>query len=153
MKTIILVANQDEANHLSDLVFNHTQDHEVSILITGEGRTNVIRTVSEKLRDGYIECDDRFINVGFVGAKGIDKGTVIKVGVVEHFIPSHTIKENCIGLNVSKSDLECYGCFTADNFIDKDDVNPDMPNKFVCDMELYYLALMLPEIYSFKISN
>ena len=151
MTTVILVANKDEASHIQDLVFNSTPDHQVSILITGEGRTNVIRTVAEKLRDGYLEFDDKFINVGYVGAKGINKGTVAKVGVVEHLIPSKTIKESCIALNVPKSELECYGCFTADNFVDNDSINPDMPNKFVCDMELYYLVLMLPEIMSIKI--
>ena len=142
MKTVILVANQDEANHLKDFGFN--------IIITGEGRSNVIKTVAELLKNDVIEIGDRIINVGYVGAKGFDKGSIVQVGCVEHFIPSETIKESCISVNCPFS-FEKVGCFTADNFIEYDDINPWMPDKFVCDMELYYITLMLPTVSSIKI--
>lgn len=155
-KTIILVANEDEANHLKDLVFNHTPEHEVCILITGEGRTNVIRTLSQKILDGFITSNDKIINVGYVGAKGIKTGEIVKIGSVQHFIPSHTIKETTIYLDGKYSNdsyLNKYNvsCYTGDNFVEYDDIGPWFPDEFVCDMELYYIALMFPEVISFKI--
>ena len=142
MKTIILVANEDEAKHLSDLNCN--------IIITGEGRSNVIETIAEVLKNDVIEMGDRVINVGYVGAKGFDKGNIVQVGKVEHMIPSKTIKEKCIAIGCPFN-FQTVECYTSDDFVDADDVNPWMPEKFVCDMELYYLALMFPSIESIKI--
>ena len=146
--TFILVANEDEANHLKDL--------SDIIIITGEGRTNVIKTLSKCILDGKIKKDDKIINVGYVGAKSIEKGTVVKIGSVEHFIPSHTIKENIIyldGKHIKGSDIEYYNvsCYTGDNFVEYDDIGPWLPETFVCDMELYYIALFFPDVVSFKI--
>ena len=150
MKTVIIVANDDEANHLKDLVFNHTPGKPVSILITGEGRSNVIRTIAEKLINGYIEFDDRIINVGYVGAYGFKKGDIVCINEVQHLIPSKTIKELPIKFNLLTK-FQPAECFTSDNFVDADDIDPWMPEKFVCDMELYYIALMFPNVISYKI--
>ena len=149
MKTCLLVANEDEAKHLSELV-NQTPGHEVMIMITGEGRSNLIKSVTEALRNDIIKNDDKIINVGYVGAKGFEKGSIVTIGCVEHFTPSKTIKENCIALNCC-DEFQIAGCFTADNFVDEEDIDPWIPDKFVCDMELYYLALMFPSIMSIKI--
>ena len=147
MKTVILVANQDEANHLSK---------DFNIIITGEGRSNVIKTLSKYILNGDIKSDDKIINVGYVGAKGIKAGEIVKIGSVQHFIPSHTIKETTIYLNgkyTNNSHLNKYNvsCYTGDNFVEYDDIGPWFPDEFVCDMELYYIALMFPEVISFKI--
>ena len=147
MKTFILMANNDEAKHLQDL---EIENNNVGIIITGEGRSNVIKEITRCIRYGIIGKDDRVINIGYVGSKGYDKGSIVTVGCVEHLIPSKTIKESCIALNCVEG-LEVAGCFTADNFVGQDDINPWMPEKFVCDMELYYLALMFPGIMSIKI--
>ena len=150
MKTVIIVANEEEAKNLSELVFNHTPDKEVMILITGEGRTNVIKMLSEKLKNGTIKPNDRIINVGYVGAYGFKKGDIVCIHKVQHFNPSNYVKERPLELNVN-SKYSLTECFTSDNFVDTDYVNPNMPDKFVCDMELYYIALMFPDVISYKI--
>lgn len=156
MKTVILVANDNEASYLKDLVFNHTSNKPVCILITGEGRSNVIKTLAKRIKDGTIESSDRVINVGYVGGYGFKSGDTIKIGSVEHFIPSETIKEKSIYLDgkyTKDSKINYFNeyCYTADNFVDADSVGPWMPDKFVCDMELYYIALMFPNVISYKI--
>ena len=144
--TIILVANNDEARKLS------SKDLKCDILITGEGRSNVIRTLAGCLKEGIITDDKTIINVGYVGAKGIEPGTVVKIGAVEPYISSETIKENCIFLKNIKANLSCQGCFTADNFVKaSDDRVADLPKECVIDMELYYIALMFPYVNSYKI--
>lgn len=145
MKTIILIANDDEAKHLKNLECNICK-----IIITGEGRSNVIKSLAEKIKDGTIEITDRIINVGYVGGCGFNKGDIVYVNEVQHFIPSVTIKELPIQFNYLTRFIPAK-CFTADNFVDSESVGPWMPEKYVCDMELYYIALMFPNVISYKI--
>ena len=145
MKTVVLVANKDEAKHLINL-----ENNVCKIIITGEGRSNVIKTLAEKIKDGTIEITDRVINVGYVGAYGFKKGDIVCVNEVQHLIPSETIKELPIKFNYITR-FQPADCFTADNFVDSDSVGPWMPDKYVCDMELYYIALMFPYVISYKI--
>lgn len=145
MKTVVLVANKDEAKHLINI-----ENNVCKIIITGEGRSNVIKTLAEKIKDGTIEITDRVINVGYVGGYGFKKGDIVYINKVQHFIPSTYVKEEPINFNL----LTIFSpteCFTADNFVDVNYVNPNMPKKFVCDMELYYIALMFPNVISYKI--
>lgn len=146
MKTFILAANGDEARHVKSLESDTCQ-----VIITGEGRTNVIKTLAEKLKDGTISGDYQIVNVGYVGGGSFHVGDVVKIGRVSHFIPSTTIKEREIYINCSSTELPQTECFTADNFVDADSIGPWMPYNFVCDMELYYISLMFPEVISFKI--
>ena len=146
MKTFILVANGDEARHVKSL-----ENDSCQVIITGEGRTNVIKTLAEKLKDGTISGDYQIINAGYVGGEGFHVGDVVKIGRVSHFIPSTTIKEREIYINCSSTELPQTECFTADNFVDADSVGPWVPDKFVCDMELYYISLFFPEVISYKI--
>ena len=147
MKTIILVANDDEAKRLSDIF-----EDNVEILITGEGRSNVIKSLSDKIKQGYIENDDRIINIGYVGSKGLKKGSVLKINSVEPYIKSETIEETKIDITISENDLESVSCYTADDFVESSDSSViHLPSKCVIDMELYYIALMFPNVISYKI--
>jgi hypothetical protein len=147
MKTVILVANDDEAKQLSDIF-----EDNVEILITGEGRSNVIKSLTNRIKQGYIENDDRIINVGYVGSKGLKKGSVLKINSVEPYMPSETIEESKIDMTISENDLESVSCYTADDFVESSDSNViHLPSKCVIDMELYYIALMFPNVISYKI--
>lgn len=147
MKTIILVANDDEAKQLSDIF-----EDNVEILITGEGRSNVIKSLSDKIKQGYIENNDKIINVGYVGSKGLKNGSVLKINSVEPYMPSETIEETKIDITISENDLESVSCYTADDFVESSDSNViHLPSKCVIDMELYYIALMFPNVVSYKI--
>lgn len=149
-KTVILVANDNEASYLKDLVFNHTSNKPVCILITGEGRSNVIKTLAERIKDGTIEISDRVINVGYVGGYGFKQGDIVCINEVQHLIPSEYVKETPIKFNLITR-FQPADCYTSDNFVDADSVGPWMPEKYVCDMELYYIALMFPNVISYKI--
>lgn len=145
--TIFLVANEDEAQHLQPLESDSRR-----IIIIGEGRSNVIRTLAAKIKDGKIKADDTIINVGYVGAKGIEKGQIVKVSKVSLYLPSKTVQENPIELNTLSANFHQKDDFTAENFITADDERvAELPEKCVIDMELYYIALMLPEVMSVKI--
>ena len=147
MKTVILVANDDEAEQLSDIF-----EDNVEILITGEGRSNVIKSLSDKIKQGYIENNDKIINIGYVGSKGLKKGSVLKINSVEPYMPSETIEESKIDMTISENDLESVSCYTADDFVESSDSNViNLPSKCVIDMELYYIALMFPNVISYKI--
>lgn len=146
MKTFILVANKDEADHLNQIV---QENQNVRILIVGEGRSHVISTLSNNLKMGTFGSDDRIINVGYVGANGLKKGSVVTIEKVQHLFPSKTINEPEIILSKPNYDIESVKCYTADNFVNKDDV--DIKNICVIDMELYYISLMFPEVISIKI--
>ena len=54
MKTCILVANEDEAKHILPIL---TENKNAQIIVIGEGRSNVLRNISEKLKDGVISSD------------------------------------------------------------------------------------------------
>lgn len=147
MKTVILVANDDEAKQLSDIF-----EDNVEILITGEGRSNVIKSLSDKIKQGYIENNDKIINIGYVGSKGLKKGSVLKINSVEPYMPSETIEESKIDMTISENDLESVSCYTADDFVESSDSHIiHLPSKCVIDMELYYIALMFPNVVSYKI--
>lgn len=147
MKTVILVANDDEAKQLSDIF-----EDNVEILITGEGRSNVIKSLSDKIKQGYIENNDKIINIGYVGSKGLKKGSVLKINSVEPYIKSETIEETKIDIIIAENDLESVSCYTADNFVESSDSRViHLPSKCVIDMELYYIALMFPNVVSYKI--
>ncbi len=146
MKTFILVANGDEARHVKSL-----ENDSCQVIITGEGRTNVIRTLAEKLKDGTISGDYQIINIGYVGGTGLNVGDTVKIGRVSHLIPSTFIKEKEIYINCSSTELVQTECFTSDNFVQEDDIDLWMPDVFVCDMELYYIALFFPDVISYKI--
>lgn len=150
MKTIILVANKDEASHIRDL-----ESDTCNIIITGEGRTNVITTIARALKDGKITDNDTIINIGYAGAYGYEKGDIVYVDRVEPFTPSKTIIEPPMTLNNDvekmKSIFISGQCLTADNFVEIDDINPDLPKQFVCDMELYWISLMLNNVIPLKI--
>lgn len=145
MKTCILVANEDEARHLHEITRDSTR---TQIIIVGEGRSQVIATLARCLKDGTIASDDRLINVGYVGANGYHKGDVVRVKSVRHLYPSTTICEPALTLPYT-SDTPVAECYTADNFVNKDGF--DMTLRGVIDMELYYMALMFPDVRSIKI--
>lgn len=145
MKTCILVANEDEARHIQEITQATTN---TQIVIVGEGRSQVLATLSRYLKDGTIAPDDRVINVGYVGANGYHKGDVVRVKSVRHLYPSTTIREPTLTLPYT-SDALVAECYTADNFVNKDGF--DMTLRGVIDMELYYMALMFPEVRSVKI--
>ena len=146
MKTCILVANVDEANHIRPII---KEKQNVQIVITGEGRSHVISSLADRLKDGTFEFSDKIINVGYVGANGYKKGDVLMIGNVQHLLPSKTISEPGINLKVTNFNNELANCYTADNFINKGDV--DIQDSRVLDMELYYIALMFPGVISIKI--
>ncbi len=146
MKTFILVANKDEANHLNQIA---QENQNVQILIVGEGRSHVISDLANNLKNGTFTSNDRIINVGYVGANGLKKGSVVTIEKVQHLFPSKTINESEIVLSKPNCDTECIKCYTADNFVNKDDV--DIKDACVIDMELYYIALIFPEVVSIKI--
>lgn len=142
MKTYILVANADEAHHLESFV---QKNPHIQLMITGEGRSRVIATLAQCLKEGKITPDDRLINVGYVGAQGYKKGQVVIVKTVGHLFPSTTINEPRLCLEKGAA----VDCYTADNFVNKDTFS--MNAKGVIDMELYYIALMFPKVISIKI--
>lgn len=146
MKTCIIVANADEANHIRPIVQNNRN---VQMIIIGEGRSHVISTLANRLKDRTFEAGDQIINVGYVGANGYKKGSILRVASVRHLLPSKTISEPTINLKVTNFDNELANCYTADNFINKNDI--DIKDSCIIDMELYYIALMFPEVISLKI--
>ena len=121
-------------------------------MITGEGRSNVIKSLTNRIKQGHIGDNDRIINVGYVGSKGLKRGSVLKINSVEPYMPSETIEESKIDMTISENDLESVSCYTADDFVESSDSNViHLPPKCVIDMELYYIALMFPNVISYKI--
>lgn len=141
-KNFILVANEDEANQIGS--FKNSQ-----VIIIGEGRSKVISTLSKLLKKGNFKSGDKIINVGYVGGNGYKKGEVVKIGKVRHLFSSKTINEPILNLQTINPDDKIANCCTADNFVNKNDIDINSP--CVVDMELYYIALMLPETMSIKI--
>lgn len=141
-KNFILVANEDEARQVG--LFKNTQ-----VIIIGEGRSKVISTLSNLLKEGILKSGDKIINIGYVGGNGYKKGEVVQIGKVRHLFPSKTISEPSFILQTINSDNKIANCCTADNFVNKDDIDINSP--CVIDMELYYIALMLPQTISIKV--
>lgn len=146
MKTCILVANEDEAKHILPIL---TENKNAQIIVIGEGRSNVLRNISEKLKDGTICPEDNIINIGYVGANGYKKSDVVHVKNVKHLFPSKTIYEPVLTLKTINTSYPIVHCYTADNFVNKEDI--DIKDSCIIDMELYYIALMFPNVISFKI--
>ena len=141
-KNFILVANDNEARQIGS--FKNTQ-----VIIIGEGRSKVISTLSNLLKEGIFKSGDKIINVGYVGGNGYKKGEVVKIGKVKHLFPSKTINEPTFILQTINPDHKIANCCTADNFVSKDDIDINSP--CVIDMELYYIALMFPQTMSIKV--
>ena len=149
MKNIILVANNDEAKHIKDL-----ESDNCKIIITGEGRSNVITTIARQIKDRHITDDDMIINVGYVGSPRLYKGEIVCINKVQPFIPSLSIIEPSMDLVTDKiTSLKFTQCYTSDNFVNKEDYENNNITDFnsVCDMELYWITLMLNNVLSIKI--
>ena len=85
-KFIILVANEDEATK------SQLKDENCEIIIMGEGRVNTIKTLTQCLKEGRISDSDTLINIGYVGAKGFQKGDILVVNEAALFKSSTYIK-------------------------------------------------------------
>lgn len=109
------------------------------IVVTGVGVGNVLIKASKF----QFTPEDIIINVGYAGSNKYSIGTVMGVQSCKRLNPSTVIKEPTIEL---KSLTESDVCYTADDFIEhaRDEVS-------LVDMELYYLALIYPQIQSLKI--
>ena len=145
MKTCILIANEEEASYLQTLALKKN----IQIIITGEGRTPTISTLAKKLKDNSIQPDDTLINIGYVGANGYKKEDIVQIQNVAPLFPSKTINEPALQLRTISSHYQTADCYTADNFVHKEDINSNL--KCVIDMELYYIALMFPNVFSIKV--
>ena len=147
-KFIVLVANEDEADK------SQLKDENCDIIITGEGRVNVIKTLTRCLKDGTITDSDTIINIGYVGAKGFQKGEILVVDEVGLFKPSSYIKEENIHIGkTSPASFQSFRhaiCFSSKNFVGSEETSL-LPEKCICDMELYWIALMFPNVISIKI--
>jgi hypothetical protein len=110
------------------------------ILITGVGYNNIIKTMPRLT----LKPEDKIINIGYVGSNKYVVGSVVSVDKTCKFNTSPILNEQNIKLK------PCYlngdVCYTADDFIEqaRDEVA-------LVDMELYYLALVYPQIQSIKI--
>lgn len=109
------------------------------IVVTGVGVGNVLIKASKF----QFVPEDIIINIGYAGSNKYPVGSVIGVQKSKRLNPSTVIKEPTIELKpLTESDV----CYTADNFIEH--ARDEVP---LVDMELYYLALIYPQIYSIKI--
>jgi hypothetical protein len=112
---------------------------DANIYITGVGVCNILKN-PKFLLNQY----DKVINIGYVGSNKYKTGSVISVSRCAKLITSNIVEEKSINLNPCylKNDI----CYTADNFIEH--ARDEVP---MVDMELYYLALLYPQIQSIKI--
>ena len=149
-KFIVLVANEDEANK------SQLKNENCEMIVMGEGRVNTIKTLTKCLKEGRIGDSDTIVNIGYVGAKGFQKGDVLVVDEVGLFKPSTYIKEENIRMYNGKTLPDALqgfthtNCFSSQDFVKADEA-PLLPDKCVCDMELYWIGLMFPNVMSIKI--
>ena len=149
-KFIILVANEDEATK------SQLKDENCEIIIMGEGRVNTIKTLTQCLKEGRISDSDTLINIGYVGAKGFQKGDILVVNEAALFKSSTYIKEENIRIYNRKKlpdvlqNFTQTNCFSSQDFVRADEAHL-LPDRCVCDMELYWIALMFPNVISIKI--
>ena len=149
-KFVILVANEDEANK------SQLKDENCEIVVMGEGRVNTIKTLTKCLKEGRITDLDTIVNIGYVGAKGFQKGDVLVVDEAGLFKPSTYIKEENIRLYNGKTFPDPVqgfmhtNCFSSQDFVKSEDAHL-LPEKCICDMELYWIALIFPNVISVKI--
>ena len=113
----------------------------VKIIITGYGEYHTLRTIIGLFKKGVFKKDDKFFNVGYVGANTHDIGDVVLVGKSERENYSSFAKNKIYTLD-KNSKVKCY---TSDDFVEKTN------HKGIFDMELYILATIFPKIKSIKI--
>lgn len=130
---IIFCAEIEEAQHI--------KCPEAKIIITGAGLCNVIQTPRVNVNPG-----DTLINIGYAGSSCYSIGEIRTVNACRRFKSSVTVKEYIKYLDTVKS-LASAVCYTADDFVDGDEVK-EVP---LVDMELYYLASIYPQMRSIKI--
>ena len=116
---------------------------EENIVITGIGAKNVIKTISNLIKDGRIKDGDSAVNVGYVGSAEFIVGDVVTIDESVKYIKPRLVEEEMHRL--IPFPIKTSKCYTADDFCEK------MPEKGVVDMELFYLASFFKNIKSIKI--
>lgn len=113
----------------------------VEKLITGIGGCNTVQTLfrnQDKLKDKII------INIGYAGSTQYELGSVVSVNKVLKYDKSNVIKFP--EFSMSAYSFVENACYTADNFIEANGTYVPL-----VDMELYYIRMLYPNVYSFKI--
>ena len=120
---IILTAMPNEAEFLikglelqpKEYFFENT---EYRLFITGIGVANVIENLSKAIKEKKIFENDKIINIGYAGSKGINVGEIVSITECQRFKPSHTIEENGVKLS-PVNEFKTVACLTNDDFVSK----------------------------------
>lgn len=115
--------------------------NKVQIIITGYGEYHTLRTIINLFKKSVFKKDDKFYNVGYVGANTYNIGDVVCVGKSTRENYSSFAKNKIYTLDKT-SEVKCY---TSDDFVEKTN------HKGIFDMELYILATIFPKIKAIKI--
>ncbi len=137
---IILTAMPSEAEFLiNKLSLNKKnyfyENNEYRLFIIGIGVANVIENMSKIIKNNDIKINDKIINIGYAGSKGIKVGEIVSISDCQRFNPSHTIEEKKVNLIPIKN-FKITSCLTNDDFVEEDDEH----NNIAYDMELFYIA-------------
>ena len=123
MRRVVAIATPQERHLIKKFLTD--EDYE-SVVITGVGGTNVIRTLRSYPQDTHI------INIGFAGSATIPKGSFVKVKQVSLYHEKCDYQEP-----IMKIGNEGVNCYTSCDFVgDKTAENS------VYDMELAFIAAL-----------
>lgn len=112
-------------------------------IITGIGIGNVLKSL-HAINKFNIK---NIINIGYAGAKGIEKGTTCFVDICLTY-QEHDLNQFSYLLTLPKTKLPIYNCYTSTDFV----TSSKLEEPFLVDMELLaYTALPLyANVYSIK---
>ena len=140
-KTLFIVAMPCEA----EFVAEHFGMRELGGGVFYDGRDNAMlitqvggRAVESALRRIAVSGAVRVVNVGYAGARGVERGSVVRVA------SSAKIERPDSPRRLAASGVRGY---SADEFVRAS----ELPEPCVFDMELFYIAEYFPNVESYKI--
>lgn len=140
-KTLFIVAMPCEA----EFVAKHFGMREIGDGVLYDGRDNAMlitqvggSAVESALRRIAVSGAVRVVNVGYAGARGVERGSVVRVS------STAKIESPDAPRRLAASGVRGY---SADEFVR----SSELPEPCVFDMELFYIAEYFPDVESYKI--
>ena len=160
-KVCFIVAMNEERDFLqdffslerkSDYYYYSSADGKIILLQTGIGVTHVVQTLVDAIFKKYIspEEDITYINIGYVGSMYFEVGSIVQPMIINMIPEPEKVKNITTTIFAEKyfDEYETAKCVTANDFVETN-IIPE--GNVVCDMEAYYVGIIIPHCHYIKI--
>lgn len=159
-KVCFIVAMNEERDFLQDFFslerksdyYYSSADDKIILLQTGIGVTHVVQTLVDAILKKYIspEEDITYINIGYVGSMYFEVGSIVQPVIINMIPKPEKVNNITTTIFTEKyfDEYETAKCVTANDFVETN-IIPE--GNVVCDMEAYYVGIIIPHCHYIKI--